>query len=178
MKRRGVDIADSAHEQCFETPWAHVRAVEADSFGGLPFAIDVAASEHNRKAARHYSITDNGLSSTWIDRTWCNPPYENQGDWLARGVYWAREHGVRSAFLVLASTSANYWRPCCFEAGTVDFYEGRIAFIEPSTGLPRKGFDRASALVLIGPGFAPRTVRYRSATTGKLIDSINQPSLF
>ena len=177
MKRRGVDIADSAHEQCYETPWTHVRAVEADSFGGLPFALDVAASEHNRKAARHYSVEDNGLSSLWVDRTWCNPPYENQGDWLARGVYWAREHGVRSAFLVLASTSANYWRPCCFEAGVVDFYEGRIAFTDPATGQPRKGFDRASALVLLGPGFPPRTVRYRDAKTGQLIGTDPQPRL-
>ena len=176
MKRRGVDIADSAHEQCNETPWTHVRAVEADSFGGLPFALDVAASEHNRKAPRHYSVTDNGLSSPWVDRVWCNPPYENQGEWLAMGVYWARQ-GIRSAFLVLASTSANYWRPCCFEAGTVDFYEGRIAFPDPATGLPRRGFDRASALVLLGPGFPPRTVRYRSAATGRLICDSPQLSL-
>ena len=177
MKRKGQDIADGASEQAYETPWKHVRAVEADSFGGVPFAIDVAAAERNRKAPRHYSVNDNGLKRTWVDRTWCNPPYENQGEWLARGVYWAREHGVRSAFLVLASTSANYWRPCCFDAGTVDFYEGRIAFLDPATGLPRKGFDRASALVLLGPGFAPRTVRYRDARTGILIRDDDTPTL-
>lgn len=176
MKRRGVDIADGASEQAYETPWTHVRAVEADAFGGLPFALDVAASASNRKADRHYSVADNGLSSTWIDRTWCNPPYENQGEWLARGVYWARQ-GVRSAFLVLASTSANYWRPCCFDAGTVDFYEGRICFVDPATGKPRKGFDRASALVLLGPGFAPRTVRYRDARTGRLIHDDDRATL-
>lgn len=163
-------------EQCYETPWTHVRAVEADSFGGLSFALDVAANEHNRKALRHYSVHDNGLSSPWVDRVWCNPPYENQGEWLARGVYWARL-GVRSAFLVLASTSANYWRPCCFEAGTVDFYEGRIAFTDPTTGKPRKGFDRASALVLLGPGFTPRTVRYRDARTGRLIHDDDRTAL-
>lgn len=176
MKRRGVDIADSAHEQCYETPWTHVRAVEADSFGGLPFALDVAASASNRKADRHYSVADNGLRRTWVDRTWCNPPYENQGEWLAMGVYWARQ-GIRSAFLVLASTSANYWRPCCFDAGTVDFYEGRIAFTDPATGKPRKGFDRASALVLLGPGFTPRTVRYRDARTGRLIHDDDRATL-
>ena len=164
--------------QCYATPQHLVDAVALDSFGGQPFALDVAADANNRKAPRHYDIHDNGLSSPWVDRTWCNPPYENQGEWLARGVYWAREHGVRSAFLVLASTSANYWRPCCFDAGTVDFYEGRIAFLDPATGKPRPGFDRASALVLIGPGFKPRRVRYRSAVTGRLLDDVTEQRFF
>ena len=177
MKRKGVTIADGASEQAYETPWAHVEAVVRDSFGGVPFAIDVAASESNRKAPRHYGIADNGLSSAWLDGAWCNPPYENQGEWLARAVYWARQ-GVHSACLVLASTSAKYWRPCCFEAGTVDYYEGRIAFTDPTTGKPRPGFDRASALVLLGPRFTPRQTRYRDAVSGELVSEIHQPALF
>jgi phage N-6-adenine-methyltransferase len=167
---------NSSEQQSYETPWSHVRAVERDSFGGVPFALDAAATIANRKASRHYDTSTNGLSSRWIDGTWCNPPYEHQGEWLARAVYWARQ-GVHSASLVLASTSAKYWRPCAHEAGTIDYYEGRIAFVDPATGLPRPNFDRASALVLLGPRFAGRTVRYRDARSGELIGATDQVSL-
>ena len=173
MIRNGIEIADGASQQAYETPWTHVHAVSRDSFAGVPFALDAAASLANRKAPRHYDILANGLSSEWVDGTWCNPPYEAQGAWLARAVYWARL-GVHSACLVLASTSAKYWRPCCHEAGTIDYYEGRIAFTDPATGLPRPGFDRASALVLLGPRFAAGVVRYRDARSGELIGSTDQ----
>ena len=176
MIRDGIEIADSAHEQAYETPWTHVRAVIRDSFGGVPFVLDAAASAANRKAPAHYDIASNGLSSPWLDGTWCNPPYEDQGTWLARAVYWARL-GVHSASLVLASTSAKYWRPCCHEAGTIDYYEGRIAFTDPATGKPRPGFDRASALVLLGPRFARGVVRYRDARSGELVSGTDQIQL-
>jgi len=34
---------NSSEQQSYETPWSHVRAVERDSFGGVPFALDAAA---------------------------------------------------------------------------------------------------------------------------------------
>jgi hypothetical protein len=88
---------------------------------------------------------------------------------MARAVWHAREYGISVALLVLASTSALYWRPCAWDAGTIDFYEGRIAFLDEH-GKQQPGFDRASALVLVGPAFRPGVVRVRDASTGRLID--------
>lgn len=168
--RKGKAIAVAASEQTYATPPRLVRAVELDSFDGRPFDLDVATDARNAKAPAYYDVKGNGMRSLWAaPQCWCNPPYENQGDWMARAVWHAREYGISTALLVLASTSANYWRPCAFEAGTVDFYEGRIAFLDPSTGEPRAGFDRASALVLVGPRFRPGVVRVRDAVTGHLL---------
>lgn len=154
--------------QNYATPPHHVAAVAFDSFGGRTPELDACAEPWSAKASSFYALPQNGLEEPWRDWTWCNPPYENQGAWLARAAWWG-ERGIHSACLVLASTSALYWRPTCFERGTVDFYEGRIAFIHPETRMPKGGFDRASALVLFGPRFAAGVVRVRSAKTGALL---------
>ena len=178
--RKGKQVKAGPSLQTYATPWSHVRAIELDSFGGRPFDLDVAADASNAKAPAWYDAHGNGLRSLWAaPQVFCNPTYENQGDWLARAVWHAREYGVSTASLVLASTSANYWRPCAFEAGVVDFYEGRIAFLG-GDGEPVRGFDRASALVLVGPAFRPGVVRIRDALTGHLVTRLPhgvQPSM-
>ncbi len=157
-------------KQDWATPPHIVEAVAVDSFGGRPFDLDVAAYASNAKAPAYYDLAGNGMTSLWAaPQVWCNPPYENQGEWMARAVWHAREYGTSVALLVLASTSALYWRPCAWDAGTVDFYEGRIAFLDEH-GKQQPGFDRASALVLVGPAFRPGVVRVRDASTGRLID--------
>jgi hypothetical protein len=154
--------------QTWATPWHIVEAVARDSFQRDGFALDAAAEPHTAKAPAYYALATggNGLRDPWCDVTWCNPPYENQDEWLARGAY-EGERGINSAHLVLASTSSLYWRPLTFEKGTVDLYEGRIAFLGHD-GVPVKGASFSSALVLYGPRFPPRVVRSRRADTGRL----------
>lgn len=170
--------------QRYGTPWHLVRQVERDSFAGQRFALDACAEGWSAKAAAFCSLPDNdGKHATWRDATWCNPPYEEQDEWLALGAWWAKR-GVRSAHLVIASTSAKYWRPLVWTQGTCDLFEGRIEFIAPPEGLrlkrkdgervisggaPVPGFDRASALILFGPGFVPGAVRTRCAMTGQIL---------
>ena len=157
-------------KQDWATPPHIVEAVAVDSFNGRPFDLDVAAYASNAKAPAYYDLAGNGMTSLWAaPQVWCNPPYENQGEWLARAVWHAREYGISVALLVLASTSALYWRPCVWDVATVDFYEGRIAFLD-GDGVEQPGFDRASALVLVGPAFRAGVVRVRDASTGRLID--------
>lgn len=49
------------------------------------FTIDVAASAHNTKCERFYSIEDNGLEQSWAgERVWCNPPYSDIRPWVAK----------------------------------------------------------------------------------------------
>lgn len=162
--------------QAWETPWSIVQAIERDTFNGVPFALDACATESNRKAVAHLDMKANGLRAPWLNATWFNPPYEEQERWLARAHWWARK-GINSAGLVLASTSALYWRPLVWERAAVDFYEGRIAFVDERTGLPVRGNTYASALVLVGPAFLPGQVRVRSAETGKLISQLPHRAL-
>lgn len=163
--------------QTWATPWHIVDAVARDSFGVPAFALDVCAQPWTAKAPAFHALEtgSNGKRDPWCDVSWCNPPYEEQDEWLSRGAY-EGERGIHSAHLVLASTSSLYWRPLTFERGTVDFYEGRIAFLD-ETGTPVKGASFSSALVLYGPRFAANIVRVRSANTGKLIGESMQRRL-
>jgi phage N-6-adenine-methyltransferase len=157
--------------QNYATPWPLVWVVEREL--GVRFALDACAEEWSTKAEHFYSLPQNGLAEKWRDATWCNPPYEEQDRWLARGAYWA-DLGVRSVHLVKASTSALYWRPLTFERGVVDLFEGRIAFIDPATGEPKPGSSFASAMVWMGPGFEPGVVRVRSAESFELVSRLQR----
>lgn len=160
--------------QTYATPWHIVDAVAHDSFGGAPFALDVAAKASTSKALAFYGLPHgNGLRDPWLDGSWCNPPYDEQQAWLAR-AHWHARKGVHSACLVLASTSTLYWRPLVWETATVDFFEARIAFLDEATGEPARNNSLASALVLIGPRFLPGVVRVRSAETGRLLARLPQ----
>lgn len=155
--------------QNYATPPHLVDAIARDSFDGWAPRLDACAEEWSAKAEDFYALPDDdGLTAPWLDWTWCNPPYANQGEWLERAAWWG-DRGVHSACLVLASTSANYWWPLCYQRATVDYYRGRIAFIDPATRKPRPGFDRANALVLFGPSFDNHVSRTRDAKTGALL---------
>lgn len=168
--------------QNYVTPWTHVHAFEDDTLH-CAFALDAAADRWNAKAAQFVTKKMNGLEVPWIDPTFYNPEYHEQRLWLEKAAFEARR-GVRSIGLLKAAIAESYWHPIAYELGAQDLYRGRIAFLAPRGGLrlvtkagvrfipegkPVKGSDFASAAVLLGPGFRPRTYRYRDARTGQLI---------
>ena len=174
---------ESPSFQAYVTPWGHVRAIEVDSMH-CPFALDAAADKYNAKAKAFITKRQDGRRVNWIDPTFYNCEYAEQEEWLEKAVFEARRRGIRSAGLLKAAISERYWRPNTYEQGRVDLYDGRIAFLAPRGGLrlktkrgvrviaegkPVKGSDFPSALVLLGPGFKPRTGFYRDGATGLLI---------
>ena len=48
------------------------------------FSLDVAASKHNKKAKRYYTIKDDGLIREWYGNVWCNPPYSDIRSWVQK----------------------------------------------------------------------------------------------
>jgi phage N-6-adenine-methyltransferase len=165
-------------EQCWETPWHIVRAIENDTHNGFAFHLDVAASVQNHKADRFIALPMNGLVEPWSPRNWCNPPYADQESWLKRAAYFAREYGYTTSCLVLASTSALYWRDVVVPNATVDYYRGRIAFLDTVTQQPIDNNSYANAVVHFGPRFMGHTTRWRDAETGLLIEDVEAPDLF
>lgn len=56
---------------------AFIASLE-ERFG--PFNLDAAASPHNAKCSRFFTVEDDGLAQPWgewpdMGRVWCNPPY-------------------------------------------------------------------------------------------------------
>lgn len=163
QKRRPPSLQD------YGSPWAIVRELEREQ--RRRFLLDVCASPWNAKCDRYLTRRDNGLRALWSPFNWCNPPYKRQRLWLERAAALA-EQSITTFCLVLASTSAAYWRPLVWEQATCDFFEGRISFIDPITRRTLPGFDRASALVIFGPRVTPGLIRTRDAKTGELISIV------
>jgi hypothetical protein len=66
------------------------------------FTIDVAASPHNAKLPRYYSMEDDGLAQSWAgERVWCNPPYSVVEPWLLKA------HAEHRAELIVMLLPAN-----------------------------------------------------------------------
>lgn len=165
--------------QDYGTPWHIFRGLEHD-VPGRQFLLDACASAFNAKVDTFFDKRTNGLAQLWAAITFYNPEYKTQRAWLEKANEEAKR-GVHSVGLLKAATSESYWHPLAFEAGTVDFYRGRIAFLAGERGVrapdgkriapgrPVPGADFASAAVFIGPTFRRRHTRYRSAKTGLLI---------
>lgn len=136
----------------WETPKAVVDWVRYQS-GWPAFDFDAAANELNRKASRWAGRcspdTTDGLLGEWVGSTvWLNPPYSNQGLWLARAAREGQKRRV--AALVMPSFDARYWRPTVWEAATeVWLLEGRIAFERNGRAFP--GGSVRSCVILYQP---------------------------
>jgi phage N-6-adenine-methyltransferase len=119
------------------TPWEFFEPL-AERFGG--FTLDAAAAPHNARCDRYYTRHDNGLMRSWADeRVWCNPPYSNLDQWVAK----ARAEAERADLIVMllpANRSEQRWwqdhvEP--FRDGRdpigphVEFLPGRLRFIKP-----------------------------------------------
>ncbi len=71
------------------------------------FTIDVAANANNAKCPRYYTREDNGLIASWKDeRVWCNPPYSNIAEWVAKASH---EHDADIVMLLPANRTEQRW---------------------------------------------------------------------
>jgi phage N-6-adenine-methyltransferase len=112
-----------------------------------PFTLDVAAAPHNAKAPRYFTRSEDGLSQSWADEfVWCNPPYSNLGDWLAKA--WAEWPGTRGIVMLLPAnrTEQKWWQEHVEPKRdrqayplTVQFLPGRMRFDRPGAVIGPKG---------------------------------------
>jgi phage N-6-adenine-methyltransferase len=113
---------------------------------GEPFTLDVAAAAHNAKAPRYFTRADDGLAQSWSgERVWCNPPYSNLADWLAKA--WAEWPNTRGIVMLLPANRVEqkWWQehvePFRDRGGalSVEFLPGRMRFIRPDVVIGPKG---------------------------------------
>jgi len=122
-----------------------VRGLEARF--GKHFTLDVAAAAHNTKAPRYFTRADDGLAQSWAGEfVWCNPPYSNLGDWLAKA--WAEWPETRGIVMLLPANRVEqkWWqehvepfRDRPRSPLKVEFLPGRMRFIRPDAVIGPKG---------------------------------------
>ncbi len=118
-------------KQDYSTPKEFIEAAEA-RFG--PIAMDLAASEDNRKAPLWLGL-DKGLSSLecdWRkescgDLCFLNPPFSHIAPW-AKKCHEEGQKGCRIVFLVPASVGSNWWRDWVHNKAYVHMLNGRLTF--------------------------------------------------
>lgn len=132
-----VGFSARNHPQQKARPEVDDRATTPEVFGPLHvrfgFTVDAAASAHNAKLERYWSIEDDGLAQDWTGaRVWCNPPYSSIEPWVIK----ANEHAAELAVLLLpANRTEQGWWQRHIEPGrrdgsiVVEFLAGRMRFI-------------------------------------------------
>lgn len=114
-------------------------------------------------AAKQYTIHDNGLTSPWEGRVWCNPPYGKEtGIWLRK----CAEHGNAIALVFARTETKMFFESIWEKADAVLFIRGRIKFYH-STG--KEGGTAGAPSVLVAYGQNNVDALMKSKIKGKFI---------
>lgn len=147
----------ASDKDAWQTPLWLFDALDTE-FG---FWLDVAASSENALCAHYLSEANSALTHNWSSNgaIWNNPPYSNIRPWVEK----AAEQCVRQrqpVVMLVPEDMSTGWFSKALE--TVDevrvITDGRINFIEPSTGLEKKGNSKGSMLLIWRPFTSPRRV--------------------
>lgn len=128
----------------WETPWDMIDIINKQ----FPIGLDVCTDGKN---AKHSMYLTDSLHVSWkfflpSDKyVWCNPPYSNVQPWVDKII----QEALPTLLLVNASTSANWFHDMMNVASEIWVFKGRLAFVDPHTGLPVNGNDRSQVLFIV-----------------------------
>jgi len=114
------------------------------------FTIDAAASAHNAKLPRYWTLEDDSLSQSWKhERVWCNPPYSNISPWVDKAwTEWGKRLCPDLIVMLLPAnrTEQLWWQnavePLLREQRGdfhCEFLAGRMRFDRPGAVIGPKG---------------------------------------
>ena len=97
-----------------------------------PFDLDPCAAPDPAiwpTAKTHFTIHDeealgDGLARDWFGRVWCNPPYSNATEWLAK----LARHGNGIALIFARTETNGFFSTVWDKADAVLFIKGRLSF--------------------------------------------------
>lgn len=136
------------HPQQIAKPKVDDRATTPEVFDPLharfAFTLDAAASPHNAKCPRYFSIDreGGGLEASWAgERIWCNPPYSSIEPWIVKANAEAQAAELIVMLLPANRTEQGWWqrRVEPFRDGRsadgprTEFIAGRLRFIAPDS---------------------------------------------
>lgn len=126
--------------------------------GVTAYDLDVAACEEAHCASvwfgQNSGAAQNGLAQAWFGNVWCNPPFSQCAQWIAKA--WAEQHNAKSISMLLPAnrTESKWWQGMIEPArlkGDIEVYflPGRAAFAHPgSGGVVKKGSTFGLVLIV------------------------------
>lgn len=94
------------------------------------FSLDAAASRENAKCKKYYTLSQSGLTNPWSDITFCNPPFNDPGPWLAKAhTEAAKKH--RSVMVLPAIGMTAKWYVGHRANTHTTILHPRVAFVGP-----------------------------------------------
>lgn len=148
------------------TSWEDFRPLHTR----FAFTIDAAASPHNAKLPRFWTVEDDGLAQSWArERVWCNPPYSHPN--LERWIIKAHSEFKAGTDLIVMLVPANRTEQLWWQRQVepyrdrgqglrTEFLPGRMRFIaadKPGIG-PNERPPFGCCLLIWGHDIPERTV--------------------
>lgn len=130
------------------TPREIIRALSEGNLSGEMFDLDPCAPVTRpwEMAKAHYTEQDNGMIKPWAGRVWCNPPYKEAAQWLAR----CAEHGNAIAMVFARTETRMFFDHVWRSADAVLFLKGRVTFFNVDGSKPKWTGGGPSCLVAWG----------------------------
>lgn len=156
----------AADKDAWQTPLWLFDALDIE-FG---FWLDAAASAKNALCAHWLTEADNALNAEWKSHgaIWCNPPYSNIRPWVDKAAEQCIQQRQPVVMLVPEDMSVGWFSQALETVDEVRVItDGRINFIEPSTGQEKKGNSKGSMLLIWRPFIRSR----------QLITTVSKPAL-
>jgi len=110
------------------------------------FEQDVAATKKNALCPYWIDRETDGLTTDWMNRWFCNPPYSNIEDWIAQAGAQAAA-GRTGVMLVRSDTSTIWWASAFDMATQIVFLRPRVRYFSPA-GLQLGSPNFGSALIV------------------------------
>lgn len=142
-------------KDCWATPLWLFDALDIE-FG---FYLDAASSHQNALCAHHLTEQDDSLNSEWESHgaIWCNPPYSAVRPWIEKAAEQCGRQRRAIVMLVPEDMSVGWFSKALESVDEVRIItDGRVNFINATTGKEQKGNSKGSMLLIWRPYIAPR----------------------
>lgn len=97
-------------------------------------------------AKHHYTIEDDGLNKKWFGKVFCNPPYDNAGEWLNK----LHDHGNGIALIFARTETEMFFSEVWDKADAILFIKGRLWFYHVTGEKARSNGGAPSVLIAYG----------------------------
>ncbi|MEI7341232.1 phage N-6-adenine-methyltransferase [Pectobacterium brasiliense] len=144
-------------KDCYQTPLWLFDALDLE-FG---FYLDAAASDKNALCSNYLTESDDALNTDWVSHgaIWINPPYSKITPWVEKAAEECRKQRQAVVMLIPEDMSVGWFSLALEYVDEVRVItHGRVNFIDPSTGVEKKGNSKGSMLLIWRPFTTPRRV--------------------